>query len=57
MKIKFTRSILVASEHREEGSTLDVTDEMGAEIIALGAAEVAPDEPAADEPAAKKAKK
>lgn len=57
MKIKFTRSILVKGEHRQEGSTLDVTDEMGAEIIALGAAEVAPDEPAADEPAAKKPKK
>lgn len=55
--VKFTRNVLVTGEHREAGSTLEVTDEMATEIVAGCYGELVTDEPAADEPAAKKAKK
>ena len=60
MRVTFTRSVLVNSEHQEIGSTLSVPDELGVELIAIGCAKEADAEPAPatdEEPATKKPKK
>ena len=33
MKIKFTRSILVGGEHREQGSTADIPDAIAIDLL------------------------
>lgn len=61
MKIKFTRSVAVYGEHREEGSTHEIADKDALVLIADGAAtpakstpETAAAKPAAKETAARK---
>ena len=43
MRITFARSIAIAGEHQEQGSTAEVSDATAALLIAQGAAQVAPE--------------
>jgi len=49
MKITFTRSVLVAGEHHEEGSTAEFDDSTVAYLIAAGAGQETPDSAPAEE--------
>jgi len=59
MKVTFTRSVLVAGEHNEEGSTAEFDDATTAQLFASGSVIAAPEvEPTPEvEPATKKKSK
>jgi hypothetical protein len=50
MKIRVLRAFLVKGERKEPGSLIDATEEFGREMVALGKAERAGEEPPAAGP-------
>jgi hypothetical protein len=57
MKVLFTRSVLIAGEHQEEGSTAEVSDATATLLFAQGAVIAAPEQEAeAEQPKKGKAK-